>query len=102
MNHRQRIADMNMAYLGKAWRLGFDGPRESAKGTSLWSQILEQIRSVPPTIDQERLWTLHATWLRVAHKDEYSAVLLKLRYRDGYNFEDGEILEALDLFGRLS
>jgi hypothetical protein len=93
---------MDMAYLGKAWRLGFEGPRETAKGTSLWSQILEQIRTIPPEIDQERLWTLHATWLRVAADDEYSAALLKLRYRDGYNFQDGEVLEALDLFAKMS
>jgi hypothetical protein len=102
MNRRQRIADMDMAYLGKAWRLGFEGPRESAKGTSLWQQILEQIRSLPPTIDQERLWTLHATWLRVADQDEYSAAILKLCYRDGYKIKERERLDALDLFGRMS
>lgn len=102
MNRRQRIADMDMAYLGKAWRLGFIGPREFPKGTSLWEQIREQIRTLPPEIDQERLWTLHATWLRVMDHDEYAGVLLKMRYRDRCEFEEREVLDALDLFAQMS
>jgi hypothetical protein len=102
MNRRQRWADREMAYLGKAWRLGFEGPRESAKSTTLWEQIREQIRNMPPELDSERVWGLHATWLRVLDQDEYSATLLKLRYRDNDEFPEKEIHEALDLFAKLS
>lgn len=100
MNSRQRSADSDMAYLGRAWRIGFSGPREKPVQTTLWEQIREQIRSLPPEFDQERVWTLHAQWLRVAEKSRYYAVMLKLHYRDNYEFQSEELLTALDLFAR--
>lgn len=98
MNHRQNAADRDMRYLALAWRRGFDGPRKHPKGTSLWEQIRQQIKDVPPELDQEQVFTIHTQWLRLADKDRYSAVLLKLRYRDGYNFKERELLDALDKF----
>lgn len=94
MSLRQRSADMSMAYLGKAWRIGFWGPRENPTGCLSEGQA-------PPDMDSERILTIHATWLRVAAEDEYLAAVLKLHYRDGYDFPEKEILEALDLFAKL-
>lgn len=101
MNRRQRIADSEMAYLGAAWRAGFWGPRERPARTNLWEQIRQQIRSIPREFNEERVWELHAKWLRVADQDKYDAVLLKLHYRDGYNFKSSEIERALDRFSRV-
>lgn len=101
MKKRLRIADSEMRYLGKAWRAGFWGPRERPISTSLWQQILQQSRSIPMDMDDERIWTIHARWLRLADRDEYAAVLLKLAYRDEYNFSDGEVMSALDRFSKV-
>ena len=98
MNGRQRAADSDMRYLGMAWRLGFSGPRERPLSTTLWQQIRQQIRDIPPEVDSERVWGLHARWLRVADHDQYAAAILKLHYRDSYRFKDNEILAALDRF----
>lgn len=89
-----------MAYLGWAWRKGFDGPRENPVAPSYWDQILGRMRSIPREADAERVITLHTRWLAVADKDKYSAVVLKMHYRDGYSFTDSEVLEALDRFSR--
>jgi len=99
VNHRQRIADMNMAYLGKAWRLGFDGPRAEAKQTGIWDQIFGLGWGVVPELCVERVLKMHNRWIRVAEKDEYLAALLKMHYRDEIDFPDKEIKEALDAFG---
>lgn len=102
MNRIQRQAASDMAYLGAAWRAGFWGPRERPSSTPFWEQIREQIRSVPPDFDDERVWTLHSRWLQVAAIDEYDAVMLKLHFRDNYNFERDELRRALDRFARTS
>ena len=100
MNRRQRIADSDMAYLGRAWRAGFWGPRERPSSTDLWNQIRQQIKSIPYSFDDEKVWELHARWLRVADQDKYDAVLLKLHYRDKYDFDSDELKRALDRFSR--
>lgn len=92
MNRRQRIADMEMAYLGKAWRVGFWGPRENPTALGFGQ--------TPPDMDHDRVHRIHTVWLRVADQDEYSAALLKLHYRDEYIFPDEQILAALDLFSK--
>ena len=101
MHKRLRQADSDMRYLGRAWRAGFYGPRERPAQTTLWQQILQQSRSIPHTFDEERIWTIHAQWLRLADADEYAAVLLKLAYRDGYDFTDKEVNPALDRFSKV-
>jgi hypothetical protein len=52
-------------------------------------------------MNEERIWTIHAQWLRLADADEYAAVLLKLAYRDGYDFTDKEVNPALDRFSKV-
>lgn len=98
MTPNQRHADSEMRYLATAWRRGFDGPRKHPRGTSLWYQIKQQIKDIPPEMDQERVFTVHTQWLRLADRDRYSAVMLKLHYRDGYNFKERELLDSLDKF----
>jgi len=98
MNKRQRIADSDMRYMGRAWRAGYYGPPEHARGTSMWQQILQQTRNIPFMFDDERVEHIHARWLIVADTDRYSAAVLKLHYRDGYRMTDDEITSALNLF----
>ena len=98
---RIRRADMDMRYLGKAWRLGFCGPSQNPQQTRIWQQIIQQIRSLPIFVDEERADYLHSRWLALFVTDAYSATLLKVHYRDYVPFDDSELNGALDKFSRV-
>ena len=100
MNRRQRIADSDMRYLARAWNYGFDGPGNRPQGANIWRQIKQQVRRLPYVFDDVRVDTLHTRWLRVADDDRYFAAVLQLHYRDGYEFDELTVMDALDMFSR--
>jgi len=95
-----RRAEADMRYLGRAWRLGWYGPRETPQATSMWQQIKQQVIRVPVFIDDARVNEIHARWLEFFIRDAYNATILKVYYRDHCEFEDEELLEALKGFSR--
>lgn len=99
MNARQRRAENDMKYLAAAWRAGFDGPSATPKGTSMWAQMVEQIRNLPRQFDEERVMELHTRWRVLNDRNEYQATVLLWYYRDNWTkFDDREVLAALDGF----
>lgn len=85
-----------MRYLGRAWRLGYTGPRRDPDSGSLWAHLRR--RGMTLVIDEEKVLYLHGRWLRVADKDRYSAVVLLWHYRDRDPFPDKLLHAALDQF----
>lgn len=100
MNHRQRVADSQMRYLGKAWRRGFAGPHERPSASTMWQQLLQQTIPTRMLMDEEKVEQFYQRWVIVSKHSRYQAAVLKLHYRDGYKFPDELITEALDRFSQ--
>ena len=98
MNKRQWIAHSDMRYMGRAWRAGYYGPAEHARGTSVWQQIIQQSRHIPFLFDDERVCRIYQRWLLVADVSRHSAAVLKLHYERGYKMTEAEINSALDVY----
>ena len=105
MHKRLRQAHSDMKYLGKAWRAGFYGPRENPATSDfipaharLWQQVYQGMRSLPLELEQERVYTIHAQWLRLANVDEPAAKLLRAAYRDSAEFPRRYVDRALNRF----